>query len=143
MSKSNTFENDWLKLIFHGTGIANLADNASGSPLTSLYLALHTADPDEAGDASTNECAYTGYARQAVTRDSGGFTISGNTVTLAVDVDFPIKTGGSDEVATHFSVTVAVSGSTKILYSGTVTDNINIEDGTIPRLDTGTTITED
>ena len=37
MSKSNTFENDLLSLIFNGTAIANLADNASASPLTKLY----------------------------------------------------------------------------------------------------------
>jgi hypothetical protein len=36
MSKSDTFENDILKLIFNATAIANLADNAASAPLTSL-----------------------------------------------------------------------------------------------------------
>jgi hypothetical protein len=49
MSKSNAFENDLLKLIFNATAIANLADNAASSPLTNLYVSLHTADPGEAG----------------------------------------------------------------------------------------------
>ena len=62
MSKSNTFENELLALIFNGTGIANLADNAVSGPLTNLYLALHTADPGEGGDQSTNEISYTGYS---------------------------------------------------------------------------------
>lgn len=50
MSKGNTFELDFLKLVFNATAIANIADNAASSPLTSLYLALHTADPGEAAD---------------------------------------------------------------------------------------------
>ena len=45
MGKSSTFDNDWLKLIFNATAIANIADNAATSPLTNLYVALHTADP--------------------------------------------------------------------------------------------------
>jgi hypothetical protein len=48
MSKGNTFENDLLKLIFNATAIANLADNASSSPFTNLYVSLHTSDPGEA-----------------------------------------------------------------------------------------------
>jgi len=50
MSKGNTFENDLLKLIFNATAIAGIADNAGSSPLTSLYVSLHTDDPGEAGD---------------------------------------------------------------------------------------------
>jgi hypothetical protein len=142
MSKGNTFETDLLALIFNGTAIADLAENDTTSPLTSLYLALHTADPGEAGTATTNECAYTSYARKAVNRNSGGFTVSGSSVTLTADQDFVQATGGS-ETATHFSVTVASSGASKILYKGTVTPNIVIANGTIPRLTTGTTITED
>ena len=72
MAKGNTFENALMKLIFQGTAIANIADNASSSPLTSLYLSLHTSDPGEAGTQATNECAYTSYARVAVDRDSDG-----------------------------------------------------------------------
>ena len=49
MAKSSTFESDLLKLVFQGAAIANIADNAASSPLTSLYVALHTADPGAAG----------------------------------------------------------------------------------------------
>lgn len=45
MSFSNQFEADILGLIFNATAISGLADNASASPLTNLYVALHTADP--------------------------------------------------------------------------------------------------
>lgn len=142
MSKGNTFENDLLALIFNATAIADLAENDTTSPLTSLYLALHTANPDETGNQTTSECAYTSYARVAVNRNSGGFTVSGNQVTLTANVDFPACTGGT-ETATHFSVGTASSGTGKILYKGAISPTIAISTGVTPRLTTGTTITED
>lgn len=142
MSKGNTFENDWLKLIFNATAIANIADNAATSPLTNLYVSLHTADPGEAGDQTTNEVAYTSYARVAVARTSGGWTVTGNSVSPAANIDFPAATGGT-ATATHFAVGTASSGAGKLLYSGTVTPNISISSGVTPRLTTASTITED
>lgn len=142
MSKGNTFENDWLKLIFNATAIANIADNAATSPLTNLYVSLHTADPGEAGDQTTNEVAYTSYARVAVARTSGGWTVTGNSVSPAANIDFPAATGGT-ATATHFAVGTASSGAGKLLYSGTVTPSISISSGVTPRLTTASTITED
>ena len=142
MSKGNTFENDLLLLIFNGTAIANIADNAASSPLTNFYVALHTADPGEAGNQTTSECAYTSYARVAVARTSGGWTVSGNQVVPASIISFPQATGGS-ETATHFSIGTASSGTGKILYSGIVTPNISISTGITPQIGTGTTVSED
>ena len=56
MSKGNTFENDFLKLIFNATTIANIANNATSGPLTNLYVSLHTGNIDETGTQTTNEC---------------------------------------------------------------------------------------
>ena len=143
MSKGNTFENDLLALIFAGTTITGLAvDDTSSDQITSLYLSLHTADPGEGGDQTTNEAAYTSYARVAVTRDSGGFTVSGNQVTLAANVTFPTATGGSETI-THFAIGTASSGAGKILYKGTVTPNLDVSSGVVPVMTTGTTVTED
>src|SRR3954466_1466757 len=94
--KGATFENDLLKLIFNATAIANIADNAATSPLTNLYLSLHTASPGAAGSQTTNEAAYTSYARVAQARTSGGWTVSGQSVTLAAQANFPAATGGSE-----------------------------------------------
>lgn len=47
MSKSDAFETDILGLIYNATAIPNIADNAATSPLTELFVALHTADPGE------------------------------------------------------------------------------------------------
>lgn len=142
MSKGNTFENDWLKLIFNATAIANIADNAGTGPLTNLYVSLHTGDPGEAGDQTTNECAYTSYARVAVARTSGGWTVTNNSVSPVADITFPAATGGT-ETATHFAVGTASSGAGKLLYSGTISPNISISSGVTPVLDTATAITED
>jgi hypothetical protein len=143
MSKSNTFENDILKLFFNGTAISNIADNAASSPATVLYASLHTADPGEAGNQSTNEISYTGYARVSIARTSGGFTVSGSTVNLTANVDFPEMTGGAGGTVTHFAIGTAATGTGKILYSGTTDPDHVIQTGNIPRLKTGTTITED
>lgn len=142
MSKGDIFENDFLKLIFNATAIANIADDAATAPLTNLFISLHTADPGEAGNQQTNEATYTAYARQSVARTTGGFTVAANSVSPVADIDFPEATAGSETI-THFGVGTLTSGTGKILYSGTVTPNIVVSTGVIPRLTTATAITED
>lgn len=142
MSFGNTFENDLVALIFNGTAIGNIADNAGTSPLTSLYLSLHTGDPGEAGDQTTNEAAYTSYARQAVARSGSGFTVSGNEATLAANVDFPEATGGTETI-THFAIGTDETGTGKIIAYGTVSPNLSVSSGVIPRLTTTTSFTLD
>lgn len=143
MSKGNTFENDLLKLIFNGTAIADIADNDATSPLTNLFVSLHTADPGEAGDQTTSEISYTGYARVAVARSGVGFTVTGNSVSPAANIDFGNMTAGAGGTVTHFAIGTVVSGAGKILYSGTVTPNLSVTTGSTPRLTTATAITED
>ena len=142
MSKSNAFENALLQLIFNATAIANLADNAASAPLTNLYVSLHTADPGETGNQSTSEATYTGYARVAVARTSGGWTVTNNSVSPVANIDFPAATGGSSTV-TYFGVGSASSGTGVLYYSGTVTPSIAVTSGVTPRLTTASTITEE
>ena len=142
-SKGNTFENDLMLLIFNATAIANIADDAASSPLTNLQVSLHTGDPGETGDQTTSEIAYTGYARIAVARTSGGWTVTANSVSPVANIDFGQMTAGAGGTVTHFVVGAAGSGAGKILYSGTVTPNISVVNGVIPRLTTASAITED
>lgn len=142
MSKGNTFENDLLKLIFNATAIANIADNASVSPLANLFVSLHTADPGEAGDQTTNETAYTSYTRVSVARTTGGWVVTANSVSPAANIDFPACTGGTATI-THFGVGTTSSGVGKLLYSGTVSPNISVSTGVTPRITASSTITED
>jgi hypothetical protein len=145
MSKTNTFENELLLHIFQNADIADIGDAAglqNSAAAGSFYLSLHTADPGEAGSQTTSEAAYTSYARQAVARTSGGFTVTNNQVTLAANVDFPACTGGTETI-THFGIGTSLSGAGKLLFKGTVTPNLSISTGVTPRLTTSTTITED
>jgi hypothetical protein len=143
MSKSNAFETDFQGLVFNGTAIANIADNAATAPLTNLFVALHTADPGEAGVQNTSEAAYTGYARVPVARTSGGWTVGAGTVSPNANIDFGQCTAAPGAAITHASVGVAATGATKILYKGTLNSSITMAVGTIPRLTPATTITED
>jgi len=142
MSFSNAAENAILALIFNATAWANYADNAASSPQTQTALALHTADPGEAGTMATNEIAYTSYARAAVDRNSGGWTVSGNSVSPTATVSWPAGTGGAG-TATHFSIGKTGGGAAAIIASGTLTPNIVTGDGVTPQLGTSTTITLD
>ena len=143
MSKSNDFETAQLKLWFNGTPIANIADNAAASPITNLYLALHTIDPGEAGKQNTNEVGYTGYARIAVNRSEAGWLVTGNSVSPLAAVEWPEMTGGTPGNATYVSIGTASSGAGMILYSGVLTPTVPYNIGVVPRLRTTSTITED
>ena len=138
--KGSTFEADLLKLIFQAVAIANIGDNAAASPLTSLYVSLHTASP-AGGTQATSEAAYTSYARVAVARTTGGWAISGNSITPVATIAFPAATAGS-ETETFMGIGVASSGATKLLYYGPLTPTIVVSNGVTPQLSTATAITE-
>lgn len=138
--KSSTFSSDLLKLIFNGTSIANLAVDATSSPLTNLYVALHTQDPS-GGDQTTSEASYGAYARQAVARSGSGWTVTGASVSPTQTISFPEATSGSGSL-THFSIGVALSGASKILYTGPISPPVAIAANVTPRLTQASTITE-
>lgn len=145
MSKSNSLENSYLLLLFNNTNIGGVGDATGlrGSAAAgSLFFSLHTADPDEAGTQSTNEVAYTSYARVAVARSGAGFVVTGNAVALAADVNFPAGTGGSG-TATHWGIGTSASGAGTLLYKGSISPSIVCGNGVTPALTAGTIVTED
>ena len=143
-SIGNTMENDILKLVFNATAIADIADNDATSPLTNIFVSLHTADPGEGGTQNTNEIAYTGYARIAVARTTGGWTAaSAGSTSPVANIDFGEMTGGAGGTVTHFATGTLTSGAGILLWTGTVTPNISVVNGVIPRLKTTSTITLD
>lgn len=145
MSFSNAAETALLQLIFENSNFANVGD-ATGlrgsSTAGSFYISLHTADPGEAGDQTTNEIAYTSYARVAVARSAAGFTVSGNAVAVDADVTFPAGTGGSG-TATHWGIGTAASGAGVLLMKGTISPNIVTGNGVTPVLTAGSLATLD
>lgn len=146
--KTDKFEYDFVKLVFNGSAISNVAATAG---TTSWWLGLMTADPTEAG-STANEGGYTAYTRVQTDRSTQattpyGWAVSSGTVGTASPVgtlSFPAVGTTSTGTFTHFmlfpsSAAQASSG----LYFGTVTPNINFSNGVTPQLTTGSAITED
>lgn len=125
MSKANSTENALLLLIFNATTWDLIAENDTTSPATNLYIALHTADPGEAGAQNTNETAYTNYARVAVARTSGGWTVTGSSVVNAALIQFP-QCGVTGATITHVSIGTASMGAGTILYSGALNSSLAV-----------------
>ena len=146
MSKSNTFENSLLLLLFNNTTISDIGDatGLEGSATAgSLYVALHTADPGEAGSQVTSEATYTGYARVAVARSGAGWTVAANAVSNAAAITFGENTATSNTL-THFSVGVASAGASVALYTGALTAELVCGVGVTPAFAIGELdITED
>ena len=125
MSKSDAFENAWLLHLLQNAAIANVGDATGlrGSTTAgSLYVSLHSADPGEAGTQATNEVTYGSYARVAVARSAGGWSVTGNSGTNVAAVTFPLGTSGTvAQNATHFGIGTDPSGAGTLLYSGQIT----------------------
>lgn len=139
MSASDVFETNLLELLFNGTTISGIADNASSSPATSLYLALHTADPGESGDQDTSEADYTGYSRVAVVRTTSGWTVSGDQCVNLSDINFPVCTGGTNTL-THFSIGTASSGAGYMMFYGPLGVTLTVTNSISPTLPAGTLV---
>jgi hypothetical protein len=129
MSKSNVLETQILEKLFNNTALP-------WDAVTTLYISLHSADPGEAGNQSTNEVAYTSYARVGIARTSGGFTVSGNQAVNTALAQFPQCTGSS-ATATHFGVGTAASGTGTLLYKGALTASLSISTGIQPQANPG------
>src|SRR3954469_11747226 len=123
MSIADTTETALLSLIFTATAWANYADNAAGTPQTAISMALHTADPTDAGTQASSEVGYTGYARVNVTRSPAGWTVTAGSVSPVASIDFPAGTGGGGTI-TFSSCGKTGGGTSPILFSGTCSPNI-------------------
>lgn len=124
--KGSSYANSLLKLIFQATNIANLADNTATSPLTTLYVSLHTADPTAAGNQSSNEAIYSTYARATVARTSGGFTVTTNSVSPAATVAFPAAATQATTAASGTGSSATITFGTALPTAPPVGSNITI-----------------
>lgn len=146
MAKSNTFENELLLHVFNNSAISGVGDG-TGLPASgtagSLYVSLHTSSPGEAGNQTSNETAYTGYARVAVARSGSGWTVTNNSVSPAANIDFGECTASPGAAVTHFGIGTASAGAGKLLYHGSISPSITMATGVIPRIKTTSTLTEE
>lgn len=143
MGTSSALANALLELLFNGQAIPGIADNAASSPLTELWISLHTADPTAGGTQASSEASYFGYARQQLARTAGGWVVTGNVVSPNTQIDFPDPTSGSPaQTLTHMGIGVAASGSTMMLVSGPIAPAIPVSFGLAgPAIAVGTQIT--
>lgn len=131
--KGNNNSIGWLEMIFQAVQSASMIGLVRNdtSPLTNLYVSLHTADPTAAGSQTSSEAAYTGYARVAVARTSGGWSITAETMSNAGTVSFPTCTGGT-ETETYVGVGTLSSGAGVLLWAGPLTSSLAVSNGITP-----------
>ncbi len=142
-SKSNAFETSFLQHVFNNADIALIGDAGGlrGSVTAgNLYIATFTVAPGEA--VAGTEANYTGYARVAVPRSAGGFTIAGNVASNAAAITYGPCTAGSNTLVA-FAVMTALSGGS-MLFWGDLSAPLNVSAGITPEFATGAlSITED
>jgi hypothetical protein len=140
MPKSTTTCNNLLRLLFTAVAWANVADNAAASPLTNLYLSLHSADPGVGNAQTTNEVAYTNYVRIAVVRSAVGWTVATNTAVNAALAQFA-QCGVTGASATHVAIGTAASGAGNVLYAGALSATLTIANLIQPQFAAGALVT--
>lgn len=139
MSMTNAAEQALLDLLFLNTDWANVGDAGglqNSATAGSFYISLHTSDPGEAGNQTTNEIAYTSYARVAVARSGAGWSRTGSTISNAALVQFPQCTGGSG-TATHFGIGTDSSSTGNLIMKGALTSSLAISNGIQPQFGAG------
>jgi hypothetical protein len=136
MSATNAFETSLLTLLFNNTNLANVGDATGlrGSTAAgSFFIALYTTAPTDS--TAGTEANYTGYARVAVNRTSGGWTISGNNASNTGVISFPACTGGTNTVTSFGILTASTAGD--LLIYGALSANRTITDGITPEFAAG------
>lgn len=137
---SDIFANELALLLFNNTDIPNVGDLSgiqNSATVGALFLALHTADPSDAGNASSSEATYTSYARVAVNRIVGGWAIVARNATNTADIVFPTSTLAGSEVLTHWSICKQLTGPSVILFKGSLNTALTVNINIAPRVIAG------
>jgi len=134
--KGNNCAIGFLEMIYQAVqsaDFANLIENSSTSPLTSLYVSLHNANPGATGNQATSETTYTNYARVAVARTTGGWTITSESITNAAAITFA-ACGVTGDTLTYVGVgTNPTAGQAGVLlWFGQLTSPLVVSSGITP-----------
>lgn len=138
MSATNALETAILDLVFNKT-LDSIFGTLSGTGDASFYLALFTADPTETGSL-TNEADYGGYARIAVARTAGGWTVSGNQASNTALVQFVKSTATGADVKYVGICSGATKGAGTCLIVLQLTTDTPTTTGIQPQFDAGTLV---
>lgn len=139
MSVTTAFGGALLSHILANAALANVGDASGLQPSAtagSLYISLHTSSPGVGGNQSTNEAAYTNYARVAVARSGAGWTVSGLNGSNTAVVTFP-TCGASGATVTHFGIGSASSGNGNLFLFGALSASRAISSGITPSFAVG------
>lgn len=126
MSASNAFETLILQHIMQNAAATNIGDAGGLLPSAApgvVEISLHTADPGETGDQTTNQCTYTGYARVPVVRSAALWDVTGDIASNLAAITFGACTVGV-ETATHYRVGSAHSGAGNVYFTGAITSPV-------------------
>lgn len=137
MPKSTATCNSILALIFNATAWADLAENDATSPLTDLYLSLHTADPGVGNNQTTNETAYTNYVRIAVERTTSGWDVPASGATANAALAQFAQCGVTGATLTHVAIGTASGGAGTVLYAGALSSSLAVANGIQPQFAAG------
>lgn len=139
MSATNAFENGLLSLIFENANLANVGDATGlrGSTTAGVfYISLHTADPGEAGNQTTNETAYTNYVRVSVARSTTEWTVTNGVADNDSAIAFA-QCGATGATITHFGVGSDASAAGNLFLSGALVSSLAVSNGITPRFAAG------
>lgn len=101
-----------------------LLRNQSHTGAATVYAALHTSDPTDAGTGT--ECSYSGYARKAVTFTNPNNGVTSNTA----QIDFGANGGASAVTVTHMGVWDALTGG-NLLFHTALTTSKSLQPGDV------------
>jgi hypothetical protein len=140
MSASNAFETSLLGLIITNVDAANVGDAAGlqNSTAAGVFWISLTVSPGhtEAGDQTTNETAYTNYARQDEARDTTQWTVTNDTADNDNAVGFP-TCGASGATLFGFGLGSASAAAGNLFLIGDLTATLAVSSGVTPSFAAG------
>jgi|WetSurSiteA1Bulk_404760.scaffolds.fasta_scaffold28706_2 hypothetical protein len=146
-SKKDTFETSVLNHIFCNaamTGIGDAGGLLASSTAGSLYIALYVDGTEPSDSASGTETTYTNYARVAVARSAGGWTVAAGACSNTAAITFA-QCGASGATLGAFAICKAgTTGVDDQLYWGELTSPLAVSSGITPEFAIGDLdVTED
>lgn len=143
MPKSTPTCNSAVNLLYRAVTWANIAENASASPITDIYIGLHTGNLTAATDSKAeNETAYTNYVRVAVARPAGWNAAAGGATANTATISFA-QCGVTGATLTHVSTGKTSAGATPVFHYGALNSSLAVSSGITPQFAAGAlTVTE-
>ena len=140
MSASDAFETSLLGLIITNANAANVGDATGlrGSTTAGVFWVSLTVSPGhtEAGSQTTNETAFTNYARQSIARDIASWTVTGDTADNDSALGFP-TCGATGATLFGFGLGSASTGAGNLFIIGDLTATLAVSNGITPSFAAG------